>query len=103
VSSSGCGTPAVAGRMSRLAMELRSVSVMRSAPPGRHRGPPRQRQPRLSPSGLARRPLSHRYIYQGPPDIRDTFSKDLIPVDMPATRGNALLTSWDHAPNWVKT
>jgi hypothetical protein len=43
------------------------------------------------------------YVYKGSPDISDTFSKDLILVDMQATSGNALLRWWDHAPNWVKT
>ena len=42
------------------------------------------------------------YVYKGSPDISNTFTKDLILVDMQAASGHALIKWWDHAPNWVK-
>jgi len=42
------------------------------------------------------------YVYKGSPDISNTFTKDLILVDMQAASGHALVKWWDHAPNWVK-
>jgi hypothetical protein len=43
------------------------------------------------------------YFYKGSPDITDTFTKDLILVDMQGSDGNALIKWWDHSPNWLKT
>jgi hypothetical protein len=42
------------------------------------------------------------YVYKGSPDISNTFTKDLLLVDMQGASGKALIKWWDHAPNWVK-
>jgi hypothetical protein len=42
------------------------------------------------------------YFYKGSPDISDTFTKDLILVDMQGSDGNTLIKWWDHSPNWLK-
>jgi hypothetical protein len=42
------------------------------------------------------------YVYKGAPDVSSTFTRDLVLVDMQASKGNALIKWWDHAPNWLK-